>query len=610
MKSANVRWICESDDKGVEATIRKSFMSIKTRVESLQHYVAAYIGAKIPYTPDGKNTANSAKHNAKSEIKRLLENHAARLSLSDDDWIWSQYLLKLPDPRGYVVELTNWMDDEWPRWAEEARTIGNDYMTMQDSLPKISAGKREWLNKWCHEQQKKKPFAKSKIYTAILASDSRTMTRTHLVDWCAEHTIETSRNDIAEVKDQFDVALQQYVQSSVAVDTGKGVYTNVLTIIRGMKLYGDAIKHAGIMTGVRRFLSPFVQASELSSDDQKTLTAYANDEDMMDEITTENIEQTAAICRTAMEDKTFEKSMMKLAHRLRGIQNPDACANAIITHVALKTSNHYVWNELIREMTTHPEDYVDAPESRLMLAGAWVDLGPNNGPTFIEAACEAIEDYLNKAAELRAKHPPEAPQDAPLNQYAFAQNRSSVVPPETDNDYEKKLLHAIIDHFNSNRSIKPEHTDRIQAFLKNGWYKDVFHEPESSTLIYRGMSVDTQYLRDVLQRENIESSGSLEHAFTFTPLPGRGSTSWTLLRYKAKEFVGGGQYHIILTAQGSDNQYGFIMGPGGLYDLDITPHSSEKEVVGLGPIKVIKIEWRTMDPNFYDPGAPWPVTKT
>ena len=201
-------------------------------------------------------------------------------------------------------------------------------------------------------------------------------------------------------------------------------------------------------------------------------------------------------------------------------------------------------------------------------------------------------------AEIEA-HPPEAPKNAPLNQYAFSPERkyrkglNVSIPYEKNNVYEQQLLDAIRGHYNDSEMLSADNAEKIREFLKNGWYEDVFHEPDQS-IVYRGMKVKAQYIRDAMNNTEIANEGNEQHAFTFTPF--QGSSSWTTSFNTAKSFASNSTnwngYRLILTARVADNFNRFVIGKGGLYDVGVSDHTGEMEVMGLGPIAVSNIEWK------------------
>jgi hypothetical protein len=196
------------------------------------------------------------------------------------------------------------------------------------------------------------------------------------------------------------------------------------------------------------------------------------------------------------------------------------------------------------------------------------------------------KEQVEKAAE--------APPKAPLGRLAFPGHRKNK-PFEADTEREEELYNDISAHFNENEPLNAADAKLLKTFLDKGWYEDVFHEPNGS--IYRGMSVNADWLKMALKVKKLSNHGSVTKSFTFTPRGG--SSSWSTSKSVAQGFKssGDGNFNVILHAKTEQNPKRFLTGPGGLYKVDgFNEFPDEKEVVGIGPIKVFKVEWN----NNYD----------
>ena len=232
------------------------------------------------------------------------------------------------------------------------------------------------------------------------------------------------------------------------------------------------------------------------------------------------------------------------------------------------------------------------------LAWIWLDMGTDEHDEFMEQFHHDVDQVNKEMQQLMNAHPPEAPQDAPLNKYAFALQRSGI-PKEPNNSYEQYLYNKLDAHFNAASPLPAKDATQVQEFLRKGWYEQIFHKP-TCEYVYRGMEVDEQYIRNALKMnddEELEQNGTVGASFTFTPLYDRGGSSWTTDESVAGFFSHGMRGHtnlhrLVLTAKTADNPHGFIMGPDGIYDVIKTSYTYEKEVIGLNAIKVSQIEWK------------------
>ena len=210
-----------------------------------------------------------------------------------------------------------------------------------------------------------------------------------------------------------------------------------------------------------------------------------------------------------------------------------------------------------------------------------------------------LQKTLGEYIKLLEDVQPEGPEDGPLQRYAFADQRRGKVPSEPNTKFEITLYKALIRHFEGKGDISPKLASKIQQFLLNGDYENIFHEPTQSW-VCRGMAVPYSFMYEALKLDEITKdnfSGIKEANFTFTPNKGIGATSWTTSIADAGSFSGDNVSHdkpwrIIMIANVNENPKKFIVGEGGLYNVSgFDVHAEENEVIGLGEIKVQKLIW-------------------
>lgn len=189
----------------------------------------------------------------------------------------------------------------------------------------------------------------------------------------------------------------------------------------------------------------------------------------------------------------------------------------------------------------------------------------------------------------------ESSNEKPLDDTAFADEREGAVPPEPDNDFEKKLYNALLWHFEDNVPLSKGDAIRITDMLKAGMYSDVFKKPQYPQF-WRGMSVGEKYIKDALglgTDDVLPPRGARRARFTFTPHAG--SSSWTQVPDIAGRFIldEESEVGLILEAEVSDNPHKLLQCDDYLYTVGALgdEHGDEAEVVGLGPIKVRAIYW-------------------
>jgi len=211
---------------------------------------------------------------------------------------------------------------------------------------------------------------------------------------------------------------------------------------------------------------------------------------------------------------------------------------------------------------------------------------------------EDIQDDIEKNAE--------EPAGSPLGRIAFAQNRRGL-PNEENTDEEQDIFDGLKSHIRNNDPFSTDTAQKIKKLMSKHLYTGMFKEPESSP-VYRGMAVSPEWLAKAFKikaydkatslRSNLAKGGSIEKNFTFTPITGAGSSAWSTDLRTAKKFANDGpqEVPIILYAYVEDNKNKFLdlkaNKNNGIYSLGpMQGFEKEKENIGLGKIKVFKVEW-------------------
>lgn len=210
-----------------------------------------------------------------------------------------------------------------------------------------------------------------------------------------------------------------------------------------------------------------------------------------------------------------------------------------------------------------------------------------------ERSADDITDDIEKKAE--------APAGAPLGRIAFAQDRHDV-PSEPNTEEEDDIYDDIFRHVVDNEHFSTFSANKIKKLMSKNLYPNMFKEPVSSP-VYRGMAVSTEWLAKALKLnkqalQKLNKGGHVEKNFTFTPYKSEASSSWTDVIKTAKKFAieGPQEVPIILHAYVESNKGKFLdlkaKNGNGIYSLDnIQGYDKEREVIGLGKIKVFKIVW-------------------
>lgn len=236
--------------------------------------------------------------------------------------------------------------------------------------------------------------------------------------------------------------------------------------------------------------------------------------------------------------------------------------------------------------------------------------------TVYDVVTKWMLDLTKKASKLvnDFKKTPGEKADAPMGKWAWPQERSGIfknknLPYEKSTALEVQLYRAIVAHFKGEvGSITDDVAAKLQSFLKKGMYVDIIHPPKSKTL-YRGLTVSDKWLAKILGYKSVKDlpeEGTVNKSFTFSPKKGA-ATSWSSKMHIATHFAGGLDagtsapleyqvpgvtYGLLMHASVNDNPDKFVSASDGLYNLtDVDHFANESEIVGLGPIKVTKVQF-------------------
>lgn len=227
------------------------------------------------------------------------------------------------------------------------------------------------------------------------------------------------------------------------------------------------------------------------------------------------------------------------------------------------------------------------------IAQPWV------GTTLAQKPVSAYKKLLStlKTQVSMLKKAAEAPEGSPLGRVAFAPERSDVKIIEPNTSIERNLSSDLKNHFNDNNKLNTKSSALIKTLLQKGLYKQVFSNPKQST-VYRGMAVSEAWLRSALKlpaSKKIPIFGRKATSFIYKPKNGK-SSSWTVKKGIADNFAtdnlrSNKKYNIVMYAKISQNKNTFIA-PEGVYKLDFAHgYKNEHEAIGLGDIKVYRIDW-------------------
>jgi hypothetical protein len=199
---------------------------------------------------------------------------------------------------------------------------------------------------------------------------------------------------------------------------------------------------------------------------------------------------------------------------------------------------------------------------------------------------------------IREEYTQVAPGDpAPLGRIAFSPMRRDDVPTdEADTPEEFVLYKRLKSYVMANTRLSDEGAAQLRDMIRAGNYPKIFKEPKVP-IVYRGMHVGVDWLSECLglPREEIPDSGEKEGDFTYAHFRGAGS-SWSVSKDSAYSFARyTNRYSVVIHARTAENRLKFLDMNDGLYNVKpMNLMSSEEECLGLGPIKVFKMEWIKM----------------
>lgn len=219
---------------------------------------------------------------------------------------------------------------------------------------------------------------------------------------------------------------------------------------------------------------------------------------------------------------------------------------------------------------------------------------------------KSVSEFVKAVKKTRVRSPlkpknakPEASSDAECGNYLFASLRNDV-PDEPNTDIESVLYHDVILHVNKNIALPIRSAQVLLHALENGWYSALIKPPVTDQ-VYRGVSVSEKFMHELLKLgidESLSSRGHMSGQFTWTPRAMHGGTSWTTTYSIAQKFANASAtrerpYALVMTADVSANTNHLV----DMHDLHkhisiLRRFISEREVIGLGKIKVSKIHWQ------------------
>ena len=204
----------------------------------------------------------------------------------------------------------------------------------------------------------------------------------------------------------------------------------------------------------------------------------------------------------------------------------------------------------------------------------------------------------------KSKVPVEAPDDAILGNYAFANVRPGI-PPEVNTEVEDGLEQELTTHFVNNMHMSSKSGRALKTSLENDWYEKILAEPKQAT-VYRGLRVSEEWMiknigDDWRKRFDETKTGRLKtNNMILRPGAGAGSfeaavTSWTNSIKMARHFAFGpasddAVFAVVCCAAIKDNPNQFIDSAAGLYGIKgHDEFADEQEVLGIGSIKISHI---------------------
>ena len=201
----------------------------------------------------------------------------------------------------------------------------------------------------------------------------------------------------------------------------------------------------------------------------------------------------------------------------------------------------------------------------------------------------------------KSKVPVEAPDDAILGNYAFANVRPGI-PPEVNTEVEDELEQELTTHFVNNMHMSSKSGRALKTSLEKKWYEKILAEPKQAT-VYRGLRVYEEWIVENIGENwraqfDETKDGRLKINMVLRPITGNASsavTSWTNSIKTAREFAFGpasddAVFAVVCCAAIKDNPNQFIDAAAGLYGIKgHDEFADEKEVLGIGSIKISHI---------------------
>ena len=202
----------------------------------------------------------------------------------------------------------------------------------------------------------------------------------------------------------------------------------------------------------------------------------------------------------------------------------------------------------------------------------------------------------------KSKVPVEAPDDAILGNYAFANVRPGI-PPEVNTKVEDELEQELTTHFVNNMHMSSKSGRALKTSLENDWYEKILSEPKRAT-VYRGLRVSEEWMVENIgddwrkQFDETKEGRLKTNNMVLRPNTGNASsavTSWTNSIKMAREFAfgpasGGSDLAVVCCAAIKDNPNQFIDSAAGLYGIKgHDEFADEQEVLGIGSIKISHI---------------------
>jgi hypothetical protein len=194
----------------------------------------------------------------------------------------------------------------------------------------------------------------------------------------------------------------------------------------------------------------------------------------------------------------------------------------------------------------------------------------------------------------------------PMGKVLFGNERQDKLRGTEDNtNLERNLLWDIVNHLNGHNKISPENGNKIINYLSKGLYPDILTKP-AEPVVYRGLTVSVAALERILKKnsESLTFHGKLKFKSPMVYKP-RGaddfSSSWSTNPSVSINFfdaVGDGPdfdgpiVKVFLVASTAENENRFF-DLKKYYKVISDEFDREKEVIGLGDIKIRGIVWKT-----------------